>query len=516
MFGSYTEEGLLRLVRAGDARERPNKLKPKGPLRAVIPRENDATPRDDDAIPREKGVTARGGDAAARAKHAASYGRDATLHGGDTTGTGGDAIVRGGGAMGTHAGVASPRKGTIPFAKTLAIRGRFWYAARKRRLAMHRNTPAAPVFSAALLVLASAAPAAFQMATDAAARPATAREVEALCDHDLRCAEDFGWVFRRELEAVHGAAGGSGGAAGNGPGDGPLEVLSSFNPSMSGGLCGGSYAPGTDMVWVYDCFAGTLEGYQADGTFVRALPVPGGTANDVDIDVATIGFELAGVPVPAGSLLFLNGERGDLDIYAVDPLTGDVIASLTAAFGSSHVVGGAFHPARGTFFVIKDRVPSDGNVVAEIDGQTGAVLNSFSTIAAGYDVHYGDLEVDLDTGNLLIVSSSRGTIAEFAPTGALLAEHPLPAGVGSLSGVGANADGVLWVFGTSGWAWELGEAAPPCRADLDGDGVLTLFDFLEFQNLFDAGDPAADFDGDGSLTLFDFLAFQNAFDAGCP
>jgi len=26
----------------------------------------------------------------------------------------------------------------------------------------------------------------------------------------------------------------------------------------------------------------------------------------------------------------------------------------------------------------------------------------------------------------------------------------------------------------------------------------------------------ADFDGDGSLTLFDFLAFQNAFDAGCP
>ncbi|MEQ8845717.1 MAG: GC-type dockerin domain-anchored protein [Phycisphaerales bacterium] len=55
-----------------------------------------------------------------------------------------------------------------------------------------------------------------------------------------------------------------------------------------------------------------------------------------------------------------------------------------------------------------------------------------------------------------------------------------------------------------------------CPADLDGDGSLTLFDFLRFQNLFDAGDPLADFDGDGDLTLFDFLAFQNAFDAGCP
>ena len=55
-----------------------------------------------------------------------------------------------------------------------------------------------------------------------------------------------------------------------------------------------------------------------------------------------------------------------------------------------------------------------------------------------------------------------------------------------------------------------------CRADLDGDGDLTLFDFLAFQNAFASGDPAADFDGDGELTLFDFLAFQNEFAAGCP
>ena len=54
-----------------------------------------------------------------------------------------------------------------------------------------------------------------------------------------------------------------------------------------------------------------------------------------------------------------------------------------------------------------------------------------------------------------------------------------------------------------------------CAADLDGDGDLTLFDFLEFQSLFDAGDVRADFDGDGDLTLFDFLAYQNAFAAGC-
>ena len=54
-----------------------------------------------------------------------------------------------------------------------------------------------------------------------------------------------------------------------------------------------------------------------------------------------------------------------------------------------------------------------------------------------------------------------------------------------------------------------------CAADLDFDGVLTIFDFLAFQNLFDAGDPLADFDGDGEFTVFDFLEFQNLFDAGC-
>ncbi|MEO1009175.1 MAG: GC-type dockerin domain-anchored protein [Planctomycetota bacterium] len=57
--------------------------------------------------------------------------------------------------------------------------------------------------------------------------------------------------------------------------------------------------------------------------------------------------------------------------------------------------------------------------------------------------------------------------------------------------------------------------AADCYADFDGDGVLTLFDFLAFQNAFQDGLPETDCDADGSLTLFDFLCFQNAFDAGC-
>src|SRR5690606_32179182 len=54
-----------------------------------------------------------------------------------------------------------------------------------------------------------------------------------------------------------------------------------------------------------------------------------------------------------------------------------------------------------------------------------------------------------------------------------------------------------------------------CRADLNYDGVLDIFDFLEFTSMFAAGDMFCDFDGDGVLDFFDFFAFQSEFAAGC-
>ncbi|MFI4882041.1 MAG: lamin tail domain-containing protein, partial [Phycisphaerales bacterium JB064] len=97
------------------------------------------------------------------------------------------------------------------------------------------------------------------------------------------------------------------------------------------------------------------------------------------------------------------------------------------------------------------------------------------------------------------------------------------------SAIGVN-DVYAWSLSESGdafgsWAASTGEVGTPgvmativcedCPPDFDDDGELTIFDFLAFQNAFDAQDPRADFDGDGEFTLFDFLAFQNAFDIGC-
>jgi hypothetical protein len=59
----------------------------------------------------------------------------------------------------------------------------------------------------------------------------------------------------------------------------------------------------------------------------------------------------------------------------------------------------------------------------------------------------------------------------------------------------------------------LGEAG--CAADVNGDGDLNILDFVAFQGLFVAGDPAADCDGNGALNILDFVCFQGLFAAGC-
>ena len=113
----------------------------------------------------------------------------------------------------------------------------------------------------------------------------------------------------------------------------------------------------------------------------------------------------------------------------------------------------------------------------------------------------GDTVVAVDDGTLMLpIGGSRVSVLTFRPQ----LGHPqagLPLTIRLSGPTQANFDNVRMTT---------------CRADFDGDGMLTIFDFLSFQNEFDGGSTVADFDGDGALTLFDFLAFQNAFDAGCP
>ncbi len=243
-----------------------------------------------------------------------------------------------------------------------------------------------------------------------------------------------------------------------------LTASTPFNPANTGSLCSIGFDPATQDVWVYGCSAADVQHYTAAGAFLSAVTRPGESANDVDVELTPRPLTLGPTPVPSDSLLFINGETGPAEIYAVDKATGSVLATLSTAFGVSHVVGGAYHPIRKTFFLVQDQVPvaADRNRIAEIDPATGGVLNSFQ-ISATFAVNFGDLEVCAATGNLLVASSDESRLAEYTPGGLFVQYHDLPAGVTSLSGIGIDdATGDLWVAGTGGNVWRLqGDACDP-------------------------------------------------------
>lgn len=224
-----------------------------------------------------------------------------------------------------------------------------------------------------------------------------------------------------------------------------------FTPAL-GSLCGAGFDHVTEWLWLHPCNSVNVNAFDGAGTAEGTIARPGESANDVDLTFAP-GAILIGVnAVAEGSMLFINGETGVADVHLPEAVASTPLAT---AFGDSHVVGGAYHVARASLFVVQDKVSATNpNTIAELDPITGAVLGMWSTLPA-VDVNFGDVEVCQATGNLFVISSDDPSLTELTPTGALVAKHPLPVGVGTLSGLGLAPGGQAWVSGTDGGVWRL-------------------------------------------------------------
>lgn len=199
-------------------------------------------------------------------------------------------------------------------------------------------------------------------------------------------------------------------------------------------------------------------------------------------------------------------EANDTETLVIGDLNGDGLNDLVV-FGFDEVVVALADGAGG--FMVDHRYHVDSVPGLPATGAIGDVNGDGDP----------DIVLPLDDGETsVMLNNGDGT---FAPPQAILADFLFSSQivVADMDGDGTN-DIVTADRSAGRFAVEvtvlLNQCRPAdCPPDLDGDGELTVFDYLSFFNLFDAGSLRADFDGDGSLTIFDFLAFQNEFDAGC-
>lgn len=149
----------------------------------------------------------------------------------------------------------------------------------------------------------------------------------------------------------------------------------------------------------------------------------------------------------------------------------------------------------------------DALVRLEADGTTSVVdpyLGGFQQagappLPAGVTIAVPDSSLGLDTR--LAQAPSGVYYLDSFYTG-VVKYDPATRVITSVPGIGQEA----------GIAYRPGPSCPP---DLNGDGLLDIFDIIAFFDRFGSGDTRADLTGDGSLDIFDIIAFFDLFGAGC-
>jgi hypothetical protein len=210
-------------------------------------------------------------------------------------------------------------------------------------------------------------------------------------------------------------------------------------------------------------------------------------------------------------------------------LTNDEFNALMAdatAFGDSFgagevdiMLGGAGFGDAPVYGQWKIGLAHDGGA----EGVDAIALGVFEPILAGRTYDLTLVAQSVITADLAAVPLEIGVSSRPDDFGRLVLATGTIGGSGwshlALSFVAPAGGEYLTIRGTAvrdGWTHiDAVFLSPTCRVDIDGDGALSIFDFLAFQNAFEAGDRAVDLDGDGRATIFDFLVFQNEFQAGC-
>ncbi|MEO1006997.1 MAG: GC-type dockerin domain-anchored protein [Planctomycetota bacterium] len=231
--------------------------------------------------------------------------------------------------------------------------------------------------------------------------------------------------------------------------------------------------------------------YVSDGRSGTVFRFDAETGDYIDDFITGMAVPEAVLFAPSGDVIVGDWLRNEYRVF--DGGSGTAKSTLVTGDGLNRPWGAAISGDGDSILTVN----FGSNTLTEHAIDTGDMIRTVDLRNGGAPMNGPVDWVTLDDGTHVVSSALNGTLLRYDEAWGYI-------------GVFAEGDAVR-----SDAMVLVPAPGTPCRADVDGDGELTLFDFLAFQNAFDAGDLAADFDDDGMLTLFDFLAFQNEFDAGC-
>ncbi|MCC6677824.1 MAG: hypothetical protein IT436_11815 [Phycisphaerales bacterium] len=210
--------------------------------------------------------------------------------------------------------------------------------------------------------------------------------------------------------------------------------------------------------------------------------------------------------------------------HTLDPIEGHSGVQSISADGSV-AVGGAMDPVLATRAAAIWRWDGTTYVPQLVGFLPGTVL----TMGQAYFTSISD-DAQLAVGSNIYTTSPGGPRdgIVWTPAGGLMKDNDYLASIGitlpesmdvveltAVSADGSTITGIAIDVDAFEYVTFLVHLAAPCRADLNGDGLVDFADYLEFLNFYDAGDLTVDFTGDGLVDFADYLEFLNLYDAGC-